>query len=911
MKTGAASGGGKNVRRRAMTKSEQPNNKTLARRTHSAPLLRCVAFAVFALFASPSHAQRANPPAYRDLALSAEARAADLVSRMTLEEKAAQLINDATAIPRLGVREYNWWNEGLHGVAAAGEATVFPQAIGMAATWNEPLIGQVADVVSTEFRANYVDNRHRFGGSDWFSGLTVWSPNINIFRDPRWGRGQETYGEDPYLTARLGVAFVRGLQGDDARYLRTVATPKHYAVHSGPEPSRHRDNIIPGAHDLNDTYLPAFRATVMEGGAQSVMCAYNAIDGAPACANTPLLRTYLREAWGFSGYVVSDCDAVANIYRENEHHYTQTPEEGVAVAFKAGMDLICGGGEETEHILAAVRQGLLAEADLDVALRRLFTARVRLGQFDPPAQVFPAITPADNDTEAHRALALNVAEQSMVLLRNEDGLLPLRNAPRSIAVIGPNANSVEPLVGNYNGTPSHPITVVDGLRRRFPDAQITYVEGAGLVDPAIAPVPDTAFCRDARCQRRGLDAVHFVSPAMAGEPASTSVETNAHLTWQGEQRSGAVRWTGFITAPESGEYRFRYVANGGYRIWVNDVLVVDAWRVDWRPAIATGTAALEAGHAYPIRIEAFQRQESGDEQLMWSTPSDHGAQQALAAARNADLVVYVAGLTHEVEGEEMRVQVPGFSGGDRTSLDLPAAQQTLLERVVAVGKPVVLVLMNGSALSVNWADEHVPAIIEAWYPGGQGGDAVARLIAGDFSPAGRLPLTFYRSVNDLPAFGDYSMARRTYRYFTDEVLYPFGYGLSYSRFAYAQPRVSRARIRANGSATISVDVTNTGGMDADEVVQLYAAHPGQPGAAVRALVGFQRIHLARGETRTVRFTLQDRALSFVDPEGIRRIAAGPVELWIGGGQPNARSGLTPTAGVGTRLEITSAAVLPN
>jgi beta-glucosidase len=848
---------------------------------------------------------------YRDPSLGAEARAADLVARMTLEEKAAQFINDAPAIPRLGVREYNWWNEGLHGVAAAGEATVFPQAIGMAATWNEPLIGEVADVVSIEFRAKYLENRHRFGGSDWFSGLTVWSPNINIFRDPRWGRGQETYGEDPFLTARLGVAFVRGLQGDDPRHLRTVATPKHYAVHSGPEPSRHRDDIRPTAHDLHDTYLPAFRATVMEGGAQSVMCAYNAIDGAPACANAPLLRTYLRESWGFSGYVVSDCDAVANIYRLHEHHYTQTPAEGVAAAFRAGMDLICGGANESEHILSAVHQGLLTEAELDVSLRRLFTARMRLGEFDPPAQVFPAITPADNNTDAHRALALRVAEQSMVLLKNENNLLPLRQAPRTIAVIGPNADSVEPLVGNYNGTPLHPVTVAEGLRRRFPNARITSVQGAGLVDPALAPVPESVLCRDAQCRRSGLDAAYFGTPAMTGAPTATAIEPNARMRWQGEQRSGAVRWTGFITAPESGDYHFRYVANGGYRIWIDDVLVIDAWLVDWRPAIAAGRATLQAGRTYSIRVEAFQRQARGDEQLMWSLPSDQGAEQALAAARDADLVVFVAGLTHEVEGEEMRVQVPGFLGGDRTSLDLPGAQQRLLERVSAAGKPVILVLMNGSALSVNWADQHIPAIIEAWYPGGQGGDAVARLIAGDFSPAGRLPVTFYRSADDLPAFSDYSMSNRTYRYFAGETLYPFGYGLAYSTFSYARPRVSRARIGAQGGVTVSVDVSNTGAMDADEVVQLYATHPGAPGAPIRALVGFERVHLARGETRTIRFILQDRALSFVDPEGVRRIAPGPVELWIGGGQPGARAGLAPAPGIAARFTITSAAVLPN
>lgn len=865
------------------------------------------ALAMLALLGGPALAQ--DGPAYRDISLSAEARAADLVSRMTLEEKAAQLINDAPAIPRLGVREYNWWNEGLHGVAAAGEATVFPQAIGLAATWNAPLIRQAADVISIEFRANYLENLHRFGGSDWFNGLTVWSPNINIFRDPRWGRGQETYGEDPYLTARLGVAFVQGLQGDDARYLRTVATPKHFAVHSGPEPSRHRDDIHPSPRDLNDTYLPAFRAAIMEGGALSIMCAYNAVDGVPACANAPLLRDYLREHWRFNGFVVSDCDAVGNIYRAHEHNYTRTPEEGVALAFRAGMDLICGGAEETDHILGAVRQGLITEAELDVALGRLFTARMRLGQFDPPARVFPAITPADNDTEAHRALNLRIAEQSLVLLKNADGLLPLRTPPRSIAVIGPNAESVEPLVGNYNGTPSRPITVAEGLRRRFPEARVTYVEGVGLIDPALEPVPDSVLCRDARCRSRGLTAAYFADANMSAGPVRTAHELNAAMRWQGEQRNGAARWSGYITAPETGAYRFRYVANGGYRIWVDDALVVDAWNVDWRPSIATGGAMLEAGRTYAIRIEAFQRAAQGDERLMWSPPSAPGARAALEAARAADVVVFVAGLTHEVEGEEMRVEVPGFLGGDRTSLDLPAPQQRLLEQVTAIGKPVILVLMNGSALSVNWADAHVPAIIEAWYPGGEGGDAVARLIAGDFSPAGRLPVTFYRSADDLPAFSDYAMQNRTYRYFSGEVLYPFGYGLSYARFAYANARASGTRVRADGSLRVLVDVTNTGQMDADEVVQLYATHPQQPGTPIRALVGFERIHLKRGETRTVAFTLQGRGLSFVDAEGARRIEPGPLRLWVGGGQPGMRPGLAQAAGAEINVQITSAARL--
>jgi beta-glucosidase len=868
----------------------------------------CGALAALAALtmAGPGAAQHApNPSPYRDAPLTPDARAADLVSRMTLEEKVQQLLNDAPAIPRLGVREYNWWSEGLHGVAANNVATVFPQAIGLAATWDAPGLHDVADTIGIEFRAKYVESRHRLGGSDWFAGLTVWSPNINIFRDPRWGRGQETYGEDPYLTARLGVAFVTGLQGDDPHHLRTVSTPKHFAVHSGPEPNRHREDVRVSAHDLEDTYLPAFRATVMEGHAGSVMCAYNAINGAPACANDDLLVRHLRRAWGFSGYVVSDCDAVGNIYRPNEHHYTATPEEGVAAAFRSGMDLICGGAFESEHILSAVRRGLLPEATLDVALRRLFAARIRLGEFDPPGSAFPTISAHDNDTEAHRAQSERTAEASMVLLRNQGNLLPLRAPPRSIAVIGPNADSVAALVGNYNGTPSHPVTILSGLRQRFPEARITYVQGAGLIYPALQPVADEALCVDAGCAAHGLTEAQFADATLSGAPVSTAVRPNAHLQWQGEQRVGGTRWTGYLRAPESGDYHFRFDANGGYRIWVGDRLVVDAWRVNWAPSIAAGAIALEAGRIYPIRVETFQRRDSGDERLLWSVPSDRGGQEAVAAARDADLTVFVAGLTAQLEGEEMRIETPGFAGGDRTSLDLPAPQERLLERVAALGKPMVLVLMNGSALSVNWADAHVPAIVEAWYPGGEGGIAVARLIAGDYSPAGRLPVTFYRSVDQLPDFEDYAMARRTYRYFAGAPLYPFGYGLSYTSFLYADPRLSSAQVRADGSVTASVEVANRGAMDGDEVVQLYLGRPGVPGAPRRALAGFQRIHLARGETRRVQFTLQGRELSVVDPQGVRRIVPGTVELWIGGGQPG---GGAP--GVASRFRIVGAATLP-
>jgi beta-glucosidase len=855
-------------------------------------------------------AQQSSARPYRDPKLTPAQRAKDLVRRMTLEEKAAQLGHTAPAIPRLGVPRYNWWNEGLHGVARAGVATVFPQAIGMAASWDVPLMKQVGDVISTEFRAKFLERRLPDGGSEFYRGLTVWSPNINIFRDPRWGRGQETYGEDPHLTGRMGIAFIQGLQGDDPRFLKTVATSKHFAVHSGPESNRHREDVYPSRYDLEDTYLPAFRATVTEGKVQSVMCVYNAVWGVPGCASNVLMDQYLRRAWGFGGYVVSDCGAAANIYREDALHYSRTAVEGVAAGITAGMDLICGDYRngmttEPENIVAAVRGGHMPEAVVDRSLERLFEARMRLGLFDPKLP-FAAITARDYDTPAHHGTSLAMAKASMVLLKN-DGLLPLKRAPRTIAVVGPNADSFDALVGNYYGTPSRPVTVLDGIRARFPDAKLIHVQGTGLVGPAETAVPDAVFCTDAECRTRGLKAEFFRGMRLEGRPTQTSVMPNARFAWTGDRETSA-RWTGTLAAPETGEYRFRFASENGYRVWIGDQLVVDEWGVGDAPSILSGAIRLEKGRRYPVRVEAFQRGQRSEQELVWSLPDANG-DDAVAAARQADLVVFVGGLSAQIEGEEMKVQAPGFSGGDRTSLDLPAPQQDLLRRVHATGKPVVLVLMNGSALSVNWADANIPAIVEAWYPGGQGGHAVAQLLAGDYSPGGRLPVTFYRSADQLPDFSDYAMKGRTYRYFPGEVLYPFGHGLSYTRFGYGKLQANAERAVAGQPLTLSVDVSNRGPMDGDEVVQLYLSHPGAQPAPIRALKGFERVHLKKGETRRISFTLDDRALSRVDAQGRRRVLPGRIDLWVGGGQPVKRDGLDAAPGASLSLELTGTADL--
>jgi beta-glucosidase len=861
----------------------------------------------------------ANAP-YLNPQLPVEQRVDDLISRMSLDEKASQLGHTAASIPRLGVPEYNWWNEGLHGVARAGVATVFPQAIGMAATFDEPLMHEISDTVSTEFRSKYYGTVHPDGSADWYRGLTVWSPNINIFRDPRWGRGQETYGEDPYLTSRMGVAFVKGLQGNDPFYLKTVATPKHFAVHSGPESTRHTVDVPASRHDMEDTYLPAFRATVTEGKAESVMCAYNSLNGLPACASPFLLEEHLRKDWGFKGYVVSDCGAVADVF--GGHKFSPTPEQGIAAVFKSGMDLICGdyrNNMSTEHssIVNAVHQSLLVEADIDRSLRRLFFARFRLGLFDPPAAVpYSRIASTENDTDAHRQLALQAAREAIVLLKNKNNLLPIKQAPATIAVIGPNADSLDALEGNYNGTPSTPVTIRAGLRNRFPQSKIVYVQGTGLVGAVTQAIPATALCTDPACKEHGLKADYFANMKLEGSPTMSRTDSTVDFAWgdtgisQQLLKNYSVRWNGVLVPPVSGDYQVGFTGQDGWRLWLDGNLIAEDWNIHHPASTLTKKVQLEKGHPYPVKVEYFQDIRSSEARLIWSLP-DEETGKAVDAARNADLVVVVMGLSARIEGEEMKVDAEGFAGGDRTKIDLPAPQEQLLEKIYAVGKPTVLVLMNGSALSVNWADANIPAILEAWYPGGEGGTAVAEAIAGDFSPGGRLPVTFYKSVDQLPPFDDYSMAKRTYRYFDGEPLYPFGYGLSYTTFVYDRPRVDHPTISANDTVTVSVDVANTGSMPGDEVVQLYLSHVGAKGAPKRALAGFQRIHLDRDERRTVSFVLRDRALGIVDESGKHVIAPGDVKVWIGGGQPVATASTPKPAGAETQFTIGSGATLPD
>lgn len=859
-------------------------------RSASRPTL--ISFLFLLLTTVGSLGQTTSNPVYLDPSKPIDERVNDLIGRMTLEEKASQLVNQARAIPRLEVPAYDWWSEALHGVANAGIATVFPEPIGLAATFDDPLIHQMAIVIGTEARAKH-NQAVRAGRRDIMEGLDFWSPNINIFRDPRWGRGQETYGEDPLLTGRMGVAFVTGMQGDDPKYFRVISTPKHFAVHSGPEPSRHTIDIQVSKHDEEDTYLPAFRAAVTDGKAESVMCAYNRVNGEPACANTFLLVDTLRDAWKFNGYVVSDCDAVVDMYEG--HHFTKSQSEAAAAAIKHGMDNECADfftvkkdAHDYQPYVDAVHQGLLTEADLDAALVRLFTARMRLGMFDPPSMVPYANTPdSEIDSTPHRALALKAAQESMVLLKN-DGVLPLSSNMKNILVVGPLAESASVLHGNYSGTASHAITALEGIRKQFSAAQVSYEPGTNFLrEPPVIPTPALST----EDGKPGLKAEYFTGD-FSGTPQVVRVDPyvdlqlshhpDAHaLPVPSGMKDFSVRWTGFFTATESGTYQVGLVGSM-QRMWLDGKLVVDDVTLhDPNPQMAT--MQLTSGHRYAVKIEYTVG--GFGTKFVWLAVSSDPLVQATSAARQADVVVAVVGITSRLEGEEMKVDLPGFRGGDRTSLNLPEEEEALLGALKSTGKPLVVVLMNGSALAVNWANDHANAILEAWYSGEEGGTAIAQTLAGVNDPAGRLPMTFYKGIEQLPDFEDYSMKNRTYRYFTGKPLYPFGYGLSFTKFEYSNLKLASPELQAGVSLPIDVDVRNIGSEAGDEVVELYMTFPKLPGAPLRALRGFTRLHLDAGQSRHLQLTLQPRDLSYVNEAGDRLVGAGDYVISVGGGQP--------------------------
>jgi beta-glucosidase len=849
------------------------------------------------LAAIPGVSQEGTPPGARDSGLTFETRARALVSGMTLDEKVAQMQHRAPPIPRLGIPAFDWWNEALHGVARNGVATVFPQAIGMASTWNPPLIRREAEVIGTEARAKYAEAlmQHRHGT---YQGLTFWSPNINIFRDPRWGRGQETYGEDPFLTSRVGVAFVRGLQGDHPKYFKVIATPKHYAVHSGPESLRHAFDARPSLRDLYETYLPAFEACVTEGGAWSIMGAYNRVMGAPCCASDLLLGNILRKQWHFGGYVVSDCGAIDDIV--HGHRGVATSAEASAMAVKAGCDLTCGN--EYGSLIEAVERKLITEEEINVSVRRLFTARMKLGLFDPPADVpFASIPPELNDTPEHSALALQVARESIVLLKNTEHNLPLPKSLGTIAVIGPNADDVGVLLGNYNGTPSHPVTILDGIRRAAGTARVLYARGSEHADgapPRLEPVPGRVLSttEDGRVIS-GLTGSYYAAMQPEGSPAFVRSDTTVDFRWGNSAAAPglpadrfSVRWTGVLTPDSTGDYLLGASVDDGFRLYLDGLLFLEDWH---NGGVRSGAREIRlvAGIPHDIRLEYYENGGDAIVQLGWRRNSGDPAEQAAALARQADRVVVVLGLTPGLEGEEMDVSLPGFRGGDRTDIALPAIQQRLLERLAAVGKPVTLVLLNGSALAIGWAKEHVQGVIEAWYPGQQGGNAVAEVLFGDYNPGGRLPVTFYASVNDLPPFEDYAMAGRTYRYFSGPVLFPFGHGLSYTTFAYGQPRIVSPLGKSEDTLRVRFPLKNTGDRDGDEVVQAYVRNLSVKGdnEPIKSLKAFQRVHLARGQEMSIMLPIARASLrGYNEKTGRVEVLPGLYEVQVGASSSDIR-----------------------
>ena len=852
---------------------------------------------VFMLFvvsciSDDSRQKQADVAPYLDIELPLESRVSDLLGRMTLEEKISQMVNQAPAIERLGIPEYNWWSEGLHGVARAGLATVFPQAIGLGATWDRDLMFRISDAIGDEARAKHHDFARK-GKRFLYQGLTLWSPNINIFRDPRWGRGQETYGEDPYLTGRLAVEFIRGLQGDDPKYYKTIATVKHFAVHSGPEINRHTFNAVIGDKDLNETYLPHFEAGIKEGKAYSLMCAYNRYNGEACCTSGRLLNDVLRNDWGFSGFVVSDCDGIVDIYKN--HKQVATPAEAAALAVKSGTDLECG--KVYLNLKEAVEKKLITEEEIDVSVKRLLMARFKLGMFDPPEMVKYANIPYDVvDSKEHKELALEAAQKSIVLLKNKNNTLPLKKDIRTLAVIGPNADQWLMLLGNYNGVPSDAITPLRGIREKVKDTEVLYAQGCELADgmPTYKIIPSSVLKNG---DQQGLKGEYFNNAELSGQPLFSANDSIVDMNWSDkaprnemDDDNFSVRWSGELVPDKSAVYQLGFVSTTNTRLYLNDSLVAQTiyhFRNEYGdPRLRKSPAIrLEAGKKYKIVLEAMETYADAQVQLVWARPQPDLKREALAVAAKADAIVMCMGLTARMEGEEMDIVIDGFKAGDRTKIELPRPQQQLIREIHALGKPVILVLLSGSALAINWEQKNIPAILGAWYPGQAAGRAIADVIFGDYNPGGKLPVTFYKSTSDLPPFEDYNISSQTYRYFKGEALYSFGYGLSYTTFAY-ENLIVKDQYKTGDSIQVSVTIRNTGTLDGEEVVQAYVSHVNPKSKVpLRSLAAFQRIMLKAGEARETTLTLSPEAFATYNANGQKSIGSGSFEVAVGGGQP--------------------------
>ena len=811
--------------------------------------------------------------------LSVDERVENLISLLTPEEKVGLMMNGSISIDRLGIPAYNWWSEACHGICA-DDATVFPQAIGLAATFDAEQQFQIYTAVSDEARAQWNTTEHnQFGktkpdGSAWHRGLSFWCPNINIFRDPRWGRGQETSGEDPYLSGVMGSQVVLGMQGNDPKYYKTHTCAKHYAVHSGPESGRHRDDVSVSMRDLWETYLPAFRTLVKDAGVQEVMCAYNRYEGDPCCGSERLLTDILRNKWGYDDIILSDCGAIGNFYNKGQHETHPDAAHASADAVLAGTDLECGTSYEA--LTESLEKGLISEADLDASLRRILRGRIELGTLDPAEDIpWAGLGKADISSPEHTALALKAAREAMVLLKN-NGVLPLSKDIKKIAVVGPNADNETMHLGNYNGRPTkeNSISIVNAIRKAIPGAEVIYDKGCDFVDEYM-----TDYLLGSVNDGKGLYGEFFNNPTRSGEPVVKNYYNNINMRTYGEYRfdegvernNFSARFTGTFKADYTGELFYTLNSSDVYKFTVNGKVISEAktkpegFSRRRMSGIPTTSFKVEAGKTYNIELE-FANTDPGFSFLTFDICKRYLPDfNALAErVKDADAIIVVSGITARLEGEEMPVSFDGFSGGDRTKIELPKVQEKLIAAMDATGKPVVLVNCSGSAIGFGAIETEYDALLQAWYAGQAEGIAVADVLFGDYNPAGRLPVTFYASTDQLPEFTDYNMEGRTYRYFRGNPLYAFGYGLSYTSFEYGAANISKSEIKAGKGVDITIPVTNTGELDGDEVVQVYVKALDNPTAPIKSLKGFKRVNIPAGKTVKVTISLAPEAFEYYD-----------------------------------------------
>lgn len=843
---------------------------------------------VLSLLLATSCSEKRQDYPFRNPDLPVEERIEDLLNRLTPEEKVGQMMHQTPAIERLGIPAYDWWNEALHGVARAGQATVFPQAIAMAATFDDDALHETFTMVSDEARAKY----HRYQQDkeyDRYKGLTFWTPNINIFRDPRWGRGMETYGEDPYLTERMGLAVVKGLQGDDPNYFKTHACAKHYAVHSGPEWNRHEFDVSVSPRDLHETYLPAFETLVKEGNVQEVMCAYNRFEGKPCCSSDKLLIDILRNSWGYDRIILSDCGAIDDFWQKDErtprHETHPDAESASADAVLNGTDLECGGSYRALN--KALKDGKISEEALNVSLRRLLKGRFELGMFDPDDRVpYSKIPYSVVESPKHIAQAQDMARKSMVLLKNKNNTLPLSKNLKKIAVVGPNAADSTMLWSNYNGFPSHTVTILDGIRKKVPGTEVVYELGCNHTNDFVIVDLGNHVTSAAG---QGFACEYFNNMDFEGEPVYKGIAKELRYTTGGNTQFApnvnltqfTARFNGTFEAPETGEVEFKISGNDAFRLYIGEEKVGEVWENEYG-AERTYTLNAEAGKKYPVKVEYMQRLGSAELNLLIGKRTAVDYKGTADKVKEADVIIFAGGISPRLEGEEMPVYVEGFKKGDRTNIELPKVQKEMIKALKATGKPIVYVVCTGSALALNWEEANIDAILNAWYGGQEGGTAVADILFGDYNPSGRLPITFYKSVDQLPDFQDYNMQGRTYRYMTQEPLYPFGYGLSYTTFDFRNAKLSQNKIAKDQSVTLSLDIANTGQTDGDEVAQVYIKNPNDPKGPLKALKAFKRVNVKAGSTQQVSIELEPKAFqSFNDQTQTMEVRPGKYKVLYG------------------------------